>query len=107
MSTYSKAKASNVGVANTVLLETMETGYVGLVYLIYLTNTIANTIFVDVWTEEDSVNNYILKNAGIAQGSSLVLDTPFWITAGEQVIVKSDKSSSLDAQINYIMTLDE
>ena len=72
---------------------------------IRLANTTANMILVEVYVNDGSNDIHLVKDAPIPAGSSLELidgASKVILASGDQLFVKSDTASSLDAWISMV-----
>jgi len=89
--TFNNAKASGIGLTSTTIY-TVPTGTTSVVHALYLSNVTTSTIKVTV--KIDSV--HVLKDVEILANSTLLMNKPLNMLAGESLIVSSDTDLSLD-----------
>lgn len=104
--TFNRKLSRNVGTSLTAIGSytvgaSTKTVVVGLV----LCNTTGGTINVDCTLNDGTNDYYVIKNAPVTAGGSLVVvggDQKIVLTTNDSIKVKSDAASSLDATMSIM-----
>lgn len=104
--TFNRKLSRNIGTSLTAIGSytvgaSTKTVVVGLI----LSNTTGGTINVDATLHDGSNDHYLVKNAPISSGGSLVIiggDQKIVLTTNDSIKIKSDTASSLDAVMSIM-----
>lgn len=104
--TFNRKLSRNIGNSLTAIGSytvgaSTKTVVVGLI----LSNTTGGTINVDCTLHDGSNDHYLVKNAPVSSGGSLVVvggDQKIVLTTNDSIKIKSDTASSLDAVMSIM-----
>lgn len=104
--TFYRKFSANVGnVATTVGSYTVSSGTTSIVLGLTVCNTLGSTISASVFVNNGANNYYIIKNAPITAGASLIPiggDQKFVLQFNDNVKVVSDTATSLDVAMSIM-----